>query len=332
MELLTNSRLKSYRACPRQHHYLYTLGVRPVREAPALAFGTTVHTALEAYWNTRASRTSVDPTEVALDAVRACDAAERLDPFQRARATAMVAAYCASWDTEPVEVLAVEREFSFPLLNPGAAASTGSRTFAMAGKLDLLVRLPDNRTAIVEHKTTSEDPSAGSSYRARLAMDGQVSVYFDGAHALGLPADLVLYDVLVKPALKPLEATPPEKRRLTKDGALYTGQRDRDETPDEYQARCASAIAAAPDRYLARIEVVRLEGERRDHAFDVWQLARQIRDGERIGAAPRNPDACFRYGSTPCAFFDVCSGAASLDDPTRFRRADRPHEELTSAA
>jgi hypothetical protein len=691
MELLTNSRLKSYRACPRQHHYLYDLGYRPVSEAPALAFGTAVHRALEVYWRARQAGDG-DPGSHAIETLDHCNEGRALDSYQRARALAMVAGYCASWDQDAVEVLAVEREFRFPLLNPGAANSTGSRTFEMAGKIDLLVRLADGRTAIVEHKcvagdarildhstgtyeraadlfargtaplvtavdatgafvrtralplreasvrpifcvttrggrslrvsgnhpvltpsgwaaaeqlsagdwvatprhmpsavpdapmsdeavrlvgymigdgslsnmsftkndttviddvvrcaahegepvnvrhpdqraayvrfsrvgpvsrvmaragftnetlsadkripfhlalsdrqlgqlvgalwstdgcvdafrdqklriiytsvsrglcldiqhalqrlgivsnvrttsvaygnerrpvstvnivsrggrrrflalavegvipvlrsavpiaeahrlipdskqgndackqptldssiwwdrvesierqgeemtydvevpgahtfvvdgivthnTTSEDPSLGSSYRARLAMDGQVSTYFAGTDAIGMPADLVLYDVLVKPSAKPLLATPVENRRYTKAGTLDARQRETDETPEAYGARCAESIGADPDRYYARIEVVRLEGEMRDYAFDVWQLARQIRDGERLGAHPRNPDACFRFGS-PCAFWDACTGAASLDDPTRFRRAEKQHEELTTAA
>jgi hypothetical protein len=38
---------------------------------------------------------------------------------------------------------------------------------------------------VVEHKTSSEDVTPGSFYWSRLRMDGQVSVYFDGARALG---------------------------------------------------------------------------------------------------------------------------------------------------
>ena len=52
MELLTSSRLKSFRACPRQHFYAHVEGYRPAREAPAMAFGTAVHEALAAWWST----------------------------------------------------------------------------------------------------------------------------------------------------------------------------------------------------------------------------------------------------------------------------------------
>ena len=62
-------------------------------------------------------------------------------------------------------------------------------------------------------------------------------------------------------------------------------------------------------------------------AFDVWRTGVEIREARRLRLFPRNVDACHRW-QKPCTFFDVCSGAASLSDPTRFRRTDNPHEEL----
>jgi hypothetical protein len=38
-----------------------------------------------------------------------------------------------------------------------------------------------------------------------------------------------------------------------------------------------------------------------------------------------------RYGQE-CPFFAVCSGAASLDDGTLYRKAERAHEELSASA
>jgi hypothetical protein len=135
------------------------------------------------------------------------------------------------------------------------------------------------------------------------------------------------------------------KRRVCTDpgGRLYANLRAEDETPDEYRARLVDALAEAPERYFARGDVVRLERDEHEHASDVWRSARNIRDaqlaGERLvqigrdakSAHPRNPDACFTYGR-PCAFFAVCTGAASIDDPARFERVDNVHQELAIAA
>jgi hypothetical protein len=158
-------------------------------------------------------------------------------------------------------------------------------------------------------------------------MDGQVSVYFTGAAALGHPVDACLYDVLKRPALRPYKATPPEDRKYTKDGALYKTQRLVDETPEEYRARCMEAIAAAPGEYFVRGEVVRLDGEVADAITDIWQLGRTLQENKIAGRFPRNPDACSRFGRL-CPFFAPCTGEASLDDPTLFRKLDDVHPEL----
>jgi hypothetical protein len=124
--------------------------------------------------------------------------------------------------------------------------------------------------------------------------------------------DGCLYDVLRKPALRPLEANK---------------KRTEPEKPDAFLLRCAEAIVEKPHDYYQRGEVVRLDAELDEARFDVWQLARQLREAELAKRYPRNPDACLRYGRT-CAFFGVCTGEASLEDPALFRRATNAHEEL----
>ena len=221
---LNNSRMKAFRACQRLHRYSYTLGYRPARANAALAFGTGEHAGMGAYLLARKSG-HADPTAAAFAALP-----QLADPFAQVRLEELLGLWCAYWDGEALEVLAVEATFRLPLLNPDSGYP--SRTFALKGTLDALVRLGDGRVAILEHKTTSEDPGAGGAYRTRLALDSQVSQYFEGAAALGYPADVCVYDVLVKPALKPLRATPAESRKYTKQGTLYYTQRESDETPD----------------------------------------------------------------------------------------------------
>jgi hypothetical protein len=90
--------------------------------------------------------------------------------------------------------------------------------------------------------------------------------------------------------------------------------------------RCAEAIAEDLDRYFGRVEVVRLEGELDEARADIWAIAKELREDELEGRAPRNPDACERFGRM-CSFFDVCTGAASLDDPSSSVASD-VHPEL----
>lgn len=320
MELLTISRIKAARACQRLHLLSYVQGYRPAVDAETLRFGALVHRGLEAWWRAAG--------DARLDAALGALEGES-DPYDLARAQVMLLGYHARWAAEVIEVIGVEVEFRAPLINP--ATGYPSKTYEIGGKIDAVAQLADGRIVTVEHKTSSEDITPGSDYWRRLRIDGQVSLYFDGARALGHHAEACLYDVLGKPGYRPLKATPLEARKFTKDGRLYAAQRDHDETPQEYRVRLAEAVAAEPAAYYARGEVVRLEADLEDARYDVWQTASQIREARNAGHAPRNPGACQSYGRT-CAFFAVCCREASLDDPRQFRKLTVMHEELAQSA
>lgn len=231
------------------------------------------------------------------------------DPFELARAQAMILGYTARWSQERFQVLAVEAEFRAPLVNPETGAA--SRTWRRGGKLDVLLVDHAGRVVFMEHKTTSEELSPGSSYWRHLHMDGQVSTYFVGAKALGYEAEACIYDVLKKPGQKPYQIS---QRRAVP------------ESPEEYRGRVATAIGMAPSTYFARCDVVRLEAELDEAAFDDWQTAQTLREAERLRRFPRNPDACFKWGRA-CPFFDVCTGVESLDSD-RFRQSEHVNPEL----
>ena len=320
--LLTNSRAKLARLCPRKEQLQYQLGYRPTEVAEELDFGTLIHAALEAWWCH--ALPGIDP-ELRLVAAAAALDAGTTDPYVKARALVMVQGYHARWVGEALEAVAVEAPFRCALINPDTGAE--SRVWELAGKLDVVARDAGGELWLVEHKTSSEDLSPGGTYHRRLRMDSQVSIYFDGAASLGHVVRGCVYDVLSKPTQRPLKATPPEKRKLTKEGKLYAGQREADETPDEYQARLAEAVLADPSAFYARIEVPRLEAELLEAQRDLWQLAQRLREDVRLKRAPRNPDACTAYGRV-CPFFDVCTGMASLADPARFTRLTDVHPEL----
>jgi hypothetical protein len=339
--LLTTSRLRAARACQRLHQIQYTLGYRPVTEDDLLRFGSLIHNGQEAWWT--AKQDGREPLEPALEALQV-----EADPFDKARAEAMMTGYHFRWVDQPYRVLGVEVQFETELRNPATGAS--SRTWRLAGKVDALVEdLNDHRVLLVEHKSSSEDVSAGSDYWKRLRMDTQVSIYFEGARAaLGLDVSGCIYDVLSKPAQRPSEVPLLDEdgvkivldasgaRVRTKDGKKWrqTGDTElgyvlqtRPETPGEFKKRLMEVLAENPERYFNRGEVVRLQSDMEEAAFDHWQLGQQLREAQVAGRFPRNPDSCIRYGRT-CPYFDVCSGTASLDDPTRFRRLANIHPEL----
>jgi hypothetical protein len=324
LAILTNSEMQTFRRCSLEHHLAYELGIRPLGHDEALRFGSLFHVGLEAWW--LAYRQPEMQLAAALGAMQPL----ALDDYDYARAECLMRGYDARWaQAEDIEVLAVEREFRTDLRNPVTGAK--SRTYALAGKLDAIVRNHgDGRVYIVEHKTSSEDIGPGSRYWERLRIDGQVSTYFAGARALGYEPAGCLYDVIGKSRHAPLKATPEESRKYTKTGQLYAAQRDRDESAEEYGLRLASAITEDPDKYYRRGFVVRLESDERDAAFDAWQTARLMREARATGIHARNVSSCERYGRM-CGYFDVCTHAASLEDPTRYARVDNVHPELVAA-
>jgi hypothetical protein len=333
LELATNSRFGSVRACDRKHYYAYELQYRPVHEPLPLVFGTVGHHAAEAYWVTRKNGGEPADRRAAMLKVLAGSQGARLNEYERAKLTALMLGYAVLWDPRLVRVIAVEAQFRAPLINPETGAA--SRTFQLGGKLDVLVELlRDGRTAFIEHKFSGESAAPGTAYRKRLAIDGQIDQYYTGCDALGYPADVAIYDVICKPKIRPLRATPIDKQywvvnKKTKEKRLKAKQRLVDETPAQYMARLLALITADPTKFYQWVLVPRLAGERVEYQYDVWQLARRIADNRRLGHRPRNPDACHRYG-TECAFWDVCTGGAQLTDTSKFRRATSQHEELES--
>lgn len=332
LEILSNSRMKTARGCMREHLFQYDLAFRPVKEDAVLRFGTLAHRGEEAWWN--AIKAGAPQDEWLALAILAM--AGEADPFERVKAEELVRGYHIRWKDEPFEVLVVEERFETALINPATGAA--SRTWRLAGKLDVVARdLRTGRIHLIEHKTSSEDIRPGSAYWNRLRMDGQVSVYFDGAAALGFEVVSCLYDVLGKPALKPLKATPVDQRKYTQPTKkepiprLYANQRDHDETPEEYRARIIEDIAADPASFYQRCEVVRLESELEEARYDTWQTAQAIQASRIAKRAPRNPDHCHRFGRL-CPFFDVCTGAANLEDESRFTKLNDPNPELQEAA
>jgi hypothetical protein len=335
LPILTNSASKTFRACNRLFFFEYELLYRAVHRSVALHIGDLGHRCLEKWWlMARDGAPTNEWLHAALDKIP-----PETDPFDRARIVAMMSGYHARWVTddghlwngEPIKVISVESEFVGPLINPVTGAA--SKTWRDGGKIDAIVSV-GGRVRTVEHKTSSEDISAGSDYWTRLKLDSQISRYMTGARLLGHEPVGCIYDVLGKPGLIPLKATPPDARKYTKptkkdpEPRLYAYQRETDETPDEFLERLMTTIVENPERYYARGEIVRLAEDEREAAWDTWAVGLQVRDSRREKVWPRNPDSCRRYGRT-CEFLPVCTGEASIDDRTRYRRADTAHEELT---
>lgn len=321
---LTNSSLKTFRECPRKYNFAYEMELEPAVSPEYFRFGSLWHIGLEAW----AKNKNLDE---ALDAMNAEHQHLMEDEYSMFKAFALMEAYHERYKDEPYTCIPsdIEREFVAPVLNPDTARD--SKLFTYRGKFDRLYRDRSERILLVESKTTSENIAPESDYWRRLQMDSQISGYYLGAEASGLKIESCLYDVVRKPALQPLKATPVENRKYTKDGKLYAAQRDKDETPREYYERVKADIASRPDYYFARKEIPRSANDLNDHLFDVWNTAQTIHSSRKNGKWPRNTSSCITLTST-CPFWAACSGQASIEDPSLYKKKGSAHKELTVAA
>lgn len=344
LQRLTSSRLSAFRRCQRLHQLRYDLGWRAIADTAALRFGTHVHRGLEWWWRAllpagpdeaiaalhlEALELGLDPQQLVahtlpeqvdpslLDALAPFEAAllalrtpALRDPIEQLQAEEMIFGYHLRWSGAALRPYDVELRFAAPLRDPDSGST--SRVWEQAGKLDVMaygqLEGLDVGHLVVEHKTTVSDISVGSPYWKRLRMNGQVSIYLDGARSLGYEPLACLYDVLAKPKLR------------LKEG----------EHLEAFRLRLRAEITGDLERYFARHPIARLEAETEEHARDVWTFSRQIRAGQCANRrAPRNADACTDFGSL-CEFHALCSGTAlhRLEDDARFERLEDPHPEL----
>lgn len=246
---------------------------------------------------------------------------------------------------KPVEV---EGEFVFPLIDPDTGNE--SKTFVESGKRDGVLEDADGNIWLLEHKTSSEDITAGSNYWKRLSIDTQISKYllslvheYPDRQVMG-----VIYDVAKKPGIrfgtKPVLDDAGKKiirdengeRVWNKNGtpkqsaSSGTGQyiETRDETPEEYERRCIENVEANPGSFIEIQRVAQTNEQLVEYMKDAWASAEQILYWREKNLWPRNPDSCLHYGS--CEFLELCSGQQSVDS-INYRKRDSAHPELDSA-
>jgi len=271
----SHSELAAWRRCEREHHYSYVL--RRMKRAPdakTLTKGKSAHGYLGSY------HLGVDRKLPEQPDIRA-----------------LVRAYEAYW-TDPKS----GRDRMFQCERTDVFFSVPLGDVTIVGEFDGVgIRLDTGKKCIIEHKTTSEDISLGSSYWRKVSLtDPQVSFYLEASKFRGWGHTEVLYDVLRKPAQKPRK----------------------NETEQDFENRILSDIAEEPERYFQRATVVRLEHEAEEHKEDVRKTVYLMRAMRALGGLPpRNVDSCFKWGR-PCQFWAVCAEGASIDDDFLFMRKE----------
>jgi hypothetical protein len=347
--ILTHSRLDAFQRCRRYHHNAYGLGVRLI-PSDDLYLGTVVHEAVAAI---HAGRSAVDSLIDLLSAyaaqIEAAQTEERTATLaiEQVKAFRLIEGWSRRWSDSPIEIVATERHFEIPLLNPDTGAK--SQTYTFAGKIDAIARLEDGRLAVYELKTMSDDLTIGSDYWKTKQLDPQIARYLIAARTISFDCATILYDAIRKPEIRPKQVPLVDadgfkivmdldgnrvfldngKPRQSGDESKGWKLQSRIETPDEYSTRLAADIAERPDFYFARMEVPRLDHELAEAAADMWDIAKDIRNAELHDRHYLNTRSCRLFGR--CAYLDVCTNRTDLSTgslPDGFYRIGNVHPEL----
>jgi hypothetical protein len=312
-QLLTHSRLACNRACPRRHQLRFEYGIAPEQESEAVRIGTAVHVARDA-------EAKGENPEAAIAALGT------LDPYEMAVVVAMCITHKERWADEHLEVVTSELPFNLPLRNPRTGAA--SPIWRLAGVIDRIYRYHGS-LVLVDDKTTTEDIGPGSNYWLRLSLDEQMSIYLLAARELGYNISTILYDVTVRPLLRPYKKTPDDKLRLKNNGEPYANMRLHDEPVHGYCVRVANAMRAEPERYFARHEIARLDRDLEETQRAIWAQQLSIRNAQREGYWWRSPSSC--VSPYKCAYLSICQTYEGGEVPSGFKKLNDIHPELSKA-
>lgn len=256
---------------------------------------------------------------------------------------ALLCGYDARWRDAGYVPFMVEEVIQKNLINPETQRQ--SRTFTIAGKLDVLAEYA-GRKVLIDHKTTSQDiTDPNAPYWRQLVVEGQVNHYMLLAWMDSMKVDNGLWDVIRKPSISPKKLTKAERASVVAEG-VYFGQRISDddrlalangeerESFEMYGARLAhDCTHERPDWYFQRRAVPRMDHEIIEYAGELWEHGQsmlyarnKVADGK---LPPRNSGACMLYGS-PCNFLGICSGH-DTPDSDRWQRRASVHPELNGA-
>jgi len=330
---VTCSSLKTFKLCRKDYNLRFIRGLQGLEESEAQYLGTVAHEALER-WH---GRGDADKNKVVADIFNHIDAAfpeRELNERQKKDwhlARAMITAYMERYPSEDFVVVAIEKQFQCPVINPDTGAA--SRTFYMRGKVDALVTR-NGEYFLLEHKTAAV---INGDYIERLPLDFQVTLY---AHYLEQFMNIriagVIYNVIGKAKIQQSVGETEEvfeARRADLIAKSKTGKssakQQMPESDEEFAARLAKKYREKDMFHRSSLYIPRSQYEML--TAEIWELCQQLLIARRTNRWYMNTDVCFLY-YRPCRFFPVC---VSGDNPNIIENRYRigpTHPELDDAA
>jgi hypothetical protein len=314
MRLYDNTRVKSYRSCPRRYYFRHVRHWVGTGKSAPLIFGSAWHSAMDALWKGASERKSQETTWKNASAAFVqkwleegyefpLDLAEEqaLSPKTPGNAVDMLQKYIeARWEyILSVDVLSIEKPFAVPL--------DDSTRFAYVGKIDKVVVGKEGVLAI-EHKTTGVYRVAGDHFAQEFVDSFNPNAQVDGyIHALHM-----------------------EYGKKT------------------YGARIDAALTHKKQRAFKFIPVLKAIASLQEWLNDTKQWIAQIENDRKMltkqrakgpGSQPtameafrKNTDNCFEF-FRPCPYLDICrfhSNPDTLTDAPEWLKVDpwNPVKEL----
>jgi hypothetical protein len=266
MDHLSHSGAQCARDCKKKYYYRYERGLRRIGGyvTDALSLGRAWHQTMAQYWATR------DPSAIVLPS----------GELDQVRVRAMMAGYLAQWGGHNQVVCSLsEQSLTAPIRNVRA-----SRSFHQLAIMDMVALQNDGRVWLWEHKTTSRlDPA----YLEKLHTDDQITGYVSALQHNGIAIEGVVYDVVVKAALR----------------------RRKDDTLEDFGARLTERYLTSPELFHRERLVIGSQ-QIDDWRADLWQTTQEILHCRRARIWPRNTGRCYDYFSV-CEFHDLCVNGGS---------------------
>lgn len=185
MRKTSYSEVQEFLKCGRAHYYSYGLELRGKFMPEALERGIIAHDALAVYYSARMGGASHDDSVVVAMA-RLADHIQTTEAYSGQAIVMEVASllrlYFANYADDPIEVLAVETEYSIGILED----------YALPVRIDVILRnLRTGRTAAFDHKVVKDFYD-----EKKIRIMPQMRLYKAGLMTEGIQVDDLVYNQL----------------------------------------------------------------------------------------------------------------------------------------
>lgn len=311
---VNQSRVKLWRRCRRAHHYKFVEKLEKKVKGRPLTFGSLIHDCLEALLKKKTYEPVLKKYEKEIKGVFEEERVELgLDTVIPAART-ILPLYEEHWKKDGLTYLAIEKEFSIPLI----------QDVTFKGTLDGIVQdQRDSRVWLFERKTAKSIPDDNF----RMA-DVQTVVYFDALAPSGFrrKVDGLMWDYIrSKPPTVPqvLKSGQMSERAIDTLPEIYLSELKKHKIDPKPYKEFMAGLEGKRSSFFRRIKLPMSSHLRKEVMEDFKATAQEIRDhGDRKERTLSNWD-CPR-----CEFFPLCMAELRGQDADYIRQHDyRPAKD-----